>query len=78
MTVTAIDEMHIRDIDFSYGQGSYFVTDADLKWEYPSEYQEDFSGDEFFSLALRYIEETVADVESVDYAKMDFYTRHTG
>jgi hypothetical protein len=69
-----IKEMLIHNIAFEDDScGEYWVDAETLEYMFPSEYNKTMSENEYFTLALKYLELYVGDVENVDYAKIDYW-----
>ena len=69
-----IKEMLIHNIEFEDDScGEYWVDSETLEYMFPSEYNKTMSENEYFTLALKYLELYVGDVENVDYAKIDYW-----
>jgi hypothetical protein len=66
--------MHITNVEMEDDDWKSFgVYYEDLEVRYPDRYRNDFNDDEFFDLALEYIENYIDDVVSTDYAKLDYF-----
>ena len=68
-----IKGMIIRGIEMEEDASSQINVDRDyLEFWSPEKYREDLTEDEYFMLAIEYIEGNFDDVVCTDYAKIDY------
>ena len=71
-----INYMRIHNVDLVDGDdGGFDVYADDLAFYFPERYSEFLTDDEFFDLSREYLERFVEDVESTDFAKIDYFSR---
>jgi hypothetical protein len=64
--------MYIYNVEMENDEyGEFCIEALDLKWQYGDRYSVDMDENQFFDLALCYLNEYVEDVVSTDFAKID-------
>lgn len=72
--MSKIREMYIYNVEMENDQWVEFCVEAlDLKWQYGDRYSVNMNENQFFDLALCYLDEYVADVVSTDFAKIGYW-----
>ena len=67
--------MRIHNVDLADGDnGGFDVYAEDLAYWFPERYLESLTDEEFFDLGCEYLKRYVGDVESTDFAKIDYFS----